>query len=222
MNMKHLARLIAVGVLAFFATTALAQFSNAQPNSGACFYTDFNFRGESFCMNAGQDAPTVPSSFNDRIRSIRVFGRAQVNFYNDSAFRGTSGSTSRDISDLRQVPLPNVPSKNWETRISSIQVRGGGFGGGYPGDYDRGGYDRRDRDRNRGDRDWHSNSPTRTVNCSSDLRRDREWCNTLGGVNSVRVVNENGRADCEWNRTFGIDSGRLWVGRGCAGSFEVR
>src|SRR5512142_491952 len=119
MNMKHLARLITLGVLAFFATTALAQFSNAQPNSGACFYTDFNFRGESFCMNVGQDAPTVPSGFNDRIRSIRVFGRAQVIFYYVSAWRVTSVSTCRYISDLRQIPLPNVPIFCWVIRISA-------------------------------------------------------------------------------------------------------
>jgi hypothetical protein len=233
--MKYLPRLFAaLGLLA--SSAAWAQFGNGRPNSGACFYTDINFRGQSFCMNAGQDASTMPSGFNDRIRSIRVFGRTQVTFFNDSLFRGVSGSTSRDIPDLRQYPLPDVPSKNWTTRISSVRV-GGGFGDGYPGgrdyhDRDRDGerdHDRyndvdRDRDQDRdhdADRDhdrdgWHGN----TVSCHSDSDRDREWCKTSSRVNNVRLVNQNGR--CEYGRTFGVDNGRLWTSHGCAGSFEVR
>jgi beta/gamma crystallin/DUF3011 family protein len=237
--MKCLARLVAVATLSLLASSlAWAQYGNARPNSGACFYTDYNFRGQSFCMNAGQDASTMPSGFNDRVRSIRVFGRAQVIYFNDSLFRGVNGSTNRDISDLRQFPLPDVPSKNWNTRISSIRVNGGGFGGGYPGDRDRdrdrdrdGDRDRdRDRDQDRGwygDRDHdrdndHRYGNTSTVSCSSDLDRDRDWCRTPGRVNNVRLVNQNGRGRCEWGRTFGLDNGRLWTSRGCAGTFEVR
>lgn len=231
--MKCLARLFAVVALSLLSTSgAWAQFGNSRPNSGACFYVDYNFRGQSFCMNAGQDAEKLPSGFGDRIRSIRVFGRAQVTFFNDSLFRGASGSTNRDINDLRQYPLPDAPGKNWNVRISSVRVSGGGFGGGYPGDRgDRDGDRDRDRDRNGwyGDRDrdrdqdrdqdrdnWHGN----TVSCSSDRDRDREWCRTPGRVNNVRLVNQNGR--CEWGRTFGLDNGRLWTARGCSGSFEIR
>ncbi len=231
--MKFLARFFAVATLALLATSAaLAQFGSARPNSGACFYTDYNFRGQSFCMNAGQDASTMPSGFNDRIRSIRVFGRAQVVYFNDSLFRGVSGSTTRDISDLRQFPLPDVPSKNWNTRISSIHVSGGGWGG--PGDrgdrdrdrdHDRGWYGDRDRNRDHdrySDDRWHGNQSDNTVSCSSDLEKDREWCRTPGRVSNVRLVTQDGRGRCEWGRTFGLDNGRLWTGRGCAGTFEVR
>ncbi len=236
--MKCLARSFAVIALGLLASSAAwAQFGNARPNSGACFYTDINFRGQSFCMNAGQDASTMPSGFNDRVRSIRVFGRAQVLYFNDSLFRGASGSTNRDIPDLRQYPLPNVPGKNWTTRISSVRVTGGGFGGGYPGsdrddrDRDRDGWygdrdrdrdwekDRdsdRDEDRDRDRNNWRGN----TVSCHSDSDRDKEWCRTPGHVNSVRPINQNGR--CEWGRTFGLDNGRLWTSRGCSGTFEVR
>jgi len=229
--MKCLARLLAAVALTLLTSSAWAQFGNARPNSGACFYTDINFRGQSFCMNAGQDASSVPSGFNDRIRSIRVFGRTQVTFFNDSMFRGVSGSTSRDIPDLRAYPLPDVPSKNWTTRISSIRVGGGGFGSGYGdrgdrdhdrdrdnngwyGDRDRDQDRYRDHDRDRDDR--HGN----TVSCRSDSDRDKDWCRTPGRVNSVRLVNQNGR--CEYGRTFGVDNGRLWTSRGCAGTFEVR
>lgn len=222
--MKCLARLLAAVALTLLTSSAWAQFGNARPNSGACFYTDYNFRGQSFCMNAGQEASTVPSGFNDRIRSIRVFGRAQVTYFGASLFRGNSGSTSRDISDLRQLRLPDDPGKDWNTRISSIRVGGGGFGGGYPGgygdrdrDHDRdhdGWYGDRDRDHDRGNR--HG----KTVSCRSDNDRDRDWCKTPGRVDNVRLVNQNGR--CEYGRTFGVDNGRLWTSRGCAGTFEVR
>ncbi|HEU5400524.1 MAG TPA: DUF3011 domain-containing protein [Terriglobales bacterium] len=218
--MNRLARFATVAVLGLLATSAAwAQFGNAQPNSGACFYSDYNFRGQSFCMNAGQDAATMPPGFNDRIRSIRVFGRAQVMYFNDSQFRGASGTTSNDINDLRQFPLPNVPGKDWNTRISSIRITGWQ---GRPGDFDGDGRrdwpDRRDRD----DHAWHSNDPISAVRCSSNYDRDRDWCGTPGRVNSVRLVEENGRTDCQWNRTFGIDNGRLWTSRGCAGTFEIR
>jgi hypothetical protein len=226
---------VAVIALCFVATSpAWAQWSKTPPRDGACFYVDFNFRGDFSCINAGQNAPSLPSNLNDRIRSIRIFGRTRIQFFNDSNFRGVSGSTSRDINDLRKLPLPDVPSKNWAVRISSVQLDGGGgYGGGNRGNHDRddrGGWygdrdrdhDRdndRDRDDNRDDR-WHGNSTT--VSCSSDVHKDKQWCRTPGRVNRVRLVNQNGRSSCEYNQSFGIDDGRLWTGRGCSGTFEVR
>jgi hypothetical protein len=216
--MKSLARFVAAALLGVLASSAAwAQFGNTRPNSGACFYVDYNFRGESFCMNAGQEAARLPPGFGDRIRSIRVFGRAQVTYFNDSDFGGANGTTSSDINDLRQFPLPNVPSKNWNTRISSVRVSGG------QGNWDRDrGRDYDYRGGGRDDRRWHSNDPITTVTCASDYDRDRDWCRTPGRINSVRLVEENGRRDCIWNQTFGIDNGRLWTSRGCAGTFEVR
>src|SRR3954447_116448 len=139
--MKHLARILSVVALLLLTTSfASAQWNNSAPRDGACFYTGSNFGGESFCMASGQSANAVPSNFNDRIRSIRVFGRARVQFYNAANFGGPSGSTSRDISDLRSLRLPgDNTGRNWETRISSVQIGGGGYGGG--GRDDRGGWD---------------------------------------------------------------------------------
>jgi uncharacterized protein YraI len=37
-----------------------------------CFYADFNYQGSSFCANRGQSDPDLPSSWNDRISSLRV------------------------------------------------------------------------------------------------------------------------------------------------------
>ena len=223
--MRSVIRRVAVIALFFVATSpAWAQWSRSTPRDGACFYVDFNFRGDFFCLAAGQNAPSVPSGLNDRIRSIRVFGRTRVQFFNDSNFRGSSGSTSRDIADLRRLPLPDVPSKNWAVRISSVQLDGGGYGGGYRGDRDdRGGwYGDRDRDRDHDRDNDRFNGNATTVTCSSDVRKDKQWCRTPGRVNRVRLVNQSGRSSCEFNQSFGIDNGQLWTGRGCSGTFEVR
>jgi len=222
--MKSLIRNVALVALycTLASSIAFAQYNNARPRDGACFFTDYNFRGQSFCLNEGQDASTIPSGFNDRIRSIRVFGRARVQFFNDSNYRGVSGTTTRDISDLRRLPLPDVRSKNWETRISSIQLSTGGFGGGHRGDRDddRGGWNGgNDRDH---DRDNHYGNNNQTISCNSDPRSQRDYCRTPGRVNNARLINQSGMNKCEWNRTYGIDNGRLWTAHGCSGTFEVR
>lgn len=247
--MKFLAQALAVATLTLLTTTfASGQFNSAPPRNGACFFTDYNYRGESFCVNAGQNAASVPSNFNDRIRSIRVYGGTQVQFFNDSNFNGASGATSRDISDLRRLSVPDARNKDWSGRISSVRIAGSGLGR-YADD--RGGWSRRDnsdrkhddddrdddrggwnqaQDRNHdngGDRDRHgANVPQDDnqgrVSCSSGLSSNREWCRTSGPVNSVRLINETGQNRCELNRTFGIDDGRLWTSRGCSGYFEFR
>src|SRR3954452_11633442 len=123
--MKRYTRLLAVVVLTLIATTfAAAQWNSTAPRDGACFFTDANYRGSSFCVNSGDTVNVVPPGFNDRIRSIRVYGGSQVHFYNDSEFRGVSGFTSNDISDLRGLLVPDDRSKNWGGRISSIQISG--------------------------------------------------------------------------------------------------
>jgi hypothetical protein len=230
--MKHLTRILSVVALLLLATSfASAQWNSTAPRDGACFYTGYNFSGESFCMASGQSANAVPSNFNDRIRSLRVFGRARVQFYNGANFGGPSGSTSRDISNLRELRLSPGSDRNWETRISSVQISGGGYGGG--GRDDRGGYGRdndrdrdrdhdRDRDRDH-DRDgWRDHNNARTVSCSSNGNPHRQFCSTPGRISNVRLVNQSGRKSCDLNQTFGIDDGRLWTSRGCSGTFEVR
>jgi len=41
------------------------------PRNGACFFMDADYRGDGFCMNAGESQQQVPDRFNDRISSIR-------------------------------------------------------------------------------------------------------------------------------------------------------
>jgi Peptidase inhibitor family I36 len=94
----------------------------AFPRRGACFYQDPNFGGSYFCMRAGMSYANVPPGFNDRITSIRVMG-ADVAIFNDTNFRGVGGRIRRDVANLRRWRLPTDPSRTWNDRISSIQVR---------------------------------------------------------------------------------------------------
>jgi hypothetical protein len=113
------------------------------PGSGACFYENPDFQGDYFCVRAGEAVESMPRGMNDKISSIRTFGRAEVRVFQDSRFEGRSGRFD-DVRDLRR--------QGWNDRISSIRVEG--FGGGRDRDRDR--FDNRDRDRDR-DRDRYDN-----------------------------------------------------------------
>lgn len=238
--MRSYMRLLVVFLLTLVASTfAAAQWNSQVPRDGACFFTDANYRGSSFCVNSGQSVSAVPSGFNDRIRSIRVYGGAQVQFYNAANFGGPSATTSRDISDLQRMSLTDDRNRNWSGRISSIQIGGQqGYGNGRNGNgndngrWNRGRNNGRNRDRDDRDRDGdHDRDRDRDgaynqnsrVSCSSDYRQGgREWCNTPGRVNSVRLVSESRQNSCQLNRTFGVTDGRLWTAGGCSGTFEVQ
>jgi hypothetical protein len=99
------------------------------PGNGACFYENPNFEGDYFCIRAGEAIDTLPRGMNDRISSIRTFGRGiDVRVFQDSRFEGRSARFD-DVRDLRQ--------QGWNDRISSIRVDSGRYGH----------YDDRDRER---------------------------------------------------------------------------
>ena len=98
------------------------------PRDGACFYRDAGFRGDYFCVRAGEDLPWIPAGLNDEISSIRTFGRAEVTVYQDRRFSGRSERFGRDVFNLR--------NEGWNDRLSSLRV-----------DRGRGGYGRDDRQR---------------------------------------------------------------------------
>lgn len=94
----------------------------AQPRQGACFFRDSNFRGDYFCMARGETFRSLPAGFNDRISSVRLFGGARVTVYQDSDFRGRDARFGRDIADLHDRRTRDDRDRNWNDRISSIQV----------------------------------------------------------------------------------------------------
>jgi len=83
-----------------------------QPRDGACFYLDAGYRGDSFCMNAGESRRNVEDRFNDKISSVRVFGRARVVVYEHENFGGARRTITGGVSNLQ----------DWNDRITAVQV----------------------------------------------------------------------------------------------------
>src|SRR5205809_6443141 len=95
-------------LLAVCAIVATASAASAQrwgrdrsPRDGACFYKDPNFKGEYFCVASGDEYNTMPEDMNDKISSIRIFGRAEVIVFRDVRFDGQSSRFGNDIRNLK-------------------------------------------------------------------------------------------------------------------------
>ena len=119
-----------IASVASFAVLAASSVVTAQgggplPRDGACFYEDTNYRGQYFCVRAGDDVDTMPSGANDRVSSIRVLGRADVSVYRDSRFRGESLQLNSSVRDL--------DDEDFDDAISSVRVEGRSSGGGSRG-----------------------------------------------------------------------------------------
>lgn len=128
--------LVVAGALLASASPSFAQRWGRErtPRDGACFYQDSGFRGDYFCVAAGEDLGSIPDGMNDRISSIRLFGRSQVTVFRDARYRGSSARFNGNIRNLKD--------EGWNDRISSLRVQSaggfGGFGGfGRNGDPDR-------------------------------------------------------------------------------------
>jgi hypothetical protein len=120
--------LIASSVVIALPSTLTAQRwgSGPVPRDGACFYQDARFRGEYFCIGAGDNLRAVPRDMNDRISSIRIFGRVEVTVFRDVRFEGDSTRFDRDVRNLRE--------EGWNDVVSSIRVRANDFEGRRNGD----------------------------------------------------------------------------------------
>ena len=83
---------------------------------GICVYEQTNFRGRSACWRSGEEERNLSrrEGLNDRVSSIRVFGRARADVYRDAGFNGGRLQVTRSITDLGQM--------NWNEQISSIEV----------------------------------------------------------------------------------------------------
>jgi Peptidase inhibitor family I36 len=117
----------AVLLLLIVSLSASAQYPTqwgrpTPPQTGACFYKDANFGGQYFCLKLGQNWSSMPSGFNDKISSIRLFRGAQVRIFADSNYGGANNRISRDVTNLQNLRLRNDPSRTWNDRISSIAV----------------------------------------------------------------------------------------------------
>lgn len=66
----------------------------------ACFYSNTNFRGDSFCVDQGDNFDDLPRSWDDRIRSVEVFGGARVDLCTDEGLSGACASVRTSQSRL--------------------------------------------------------------------------------------------------------------------------
>jgi hypothetical protein len=82
-----------------------------------CVYEGVGYQGRSQCWDAGEQEVNLnrTNGWNDRISSIRVFGRSGVDIYRDADFRGPRLRINGDVPDLDQM--------NWGDQVSSFQVR---------------------------------------------------------------------------------------------------
>jgi hypothetical protein len=94
---------------------------SAEPRSGVCFYRDANYRGDYFCVEAGNSIASLPGQMNDEISSIRTFGNAEVTIFQSDRFEGRSTRFENSVRNLTE--------EGWNDRLSSLRV-GRGFGGG--------------------------------------------------------------------------------------------
>jgi hypothetical protein len=92
-----------------------------QPESGICVYEDANYRGRSQCWIVGtqQNDLAKAGNWSDRITSIRVFGRTNVELYRDHGFYGEELTIDQDVPDLARV---GSNYGNWNDSISSLKV----------------------------------------------------------------------------------------------------
>ena len=88
--------------------------SEAMPTAGVCFFRDKNFRGEYFCVRAGESLAKLPGDMNDEISSFRVIGSVDVQVFKGDKFKGPSGRYFTDVRDLKR--------EGWNDAISSLRV----------------------------------------------------------------------------------------------------
>jgi hypothetical protein len=125
---RHLGFALLVPAILLFANPFIARVQaqrrfERQDRDRVCFYTDAYYRGDSFCANPGDGMPNVGGRFNDRISSIRIFGRAEVTVFADEGFGAARRTFNRDV--------PNLHDLGFNDLITSFQVSGGARGGGF-------------------------------------------------------------------------------------------
>lgn len=120
-------RLLSISLLAGLATIAAAPSASAQswgrgaqPQAGACFYEDIDFRGRYICTRLGDGSERVPSKLNDEISSIRIIGHAEVIVFRDGSMRGDARRFTSGVRDLRD--------SGFNDRLTSFIVQPRGYG----------------------------------------------------------------------------------------------
>jgi hypothetical protein len=145
-------RILPLSIVVILAGAFSLSSLKAQDNRGdrVCVYEHSRYEGWSQCFGPGEEIADLKSR-NNKISSIRVFGRANASLFADTNYRGYELRVSNDIADLNtyvvQQPIGNFPA-NWNDKVESLRV-----GGDRDGDRDR------DRDRNTSNRNPREREP---------------------------------------------------------------
>jgi Ni/Co efflux regulator RcnB len=88
-----------------------------------CIFEDVRFEGWSQCFMPG-DQITDLKGHNNRISSVRVFGRANVSLYDEKNYRGHELQLTNDVSDLatRNMQRSGALLANWDNHVQSLRV----------------------------------------------------------------------------------------------------
>jgi hypothetical protein len=92
------------------------------------FFSEPNFRGESFIVESGgvvenlSRLPRQRGSWNDGISSFRIEGIATVVAHADAGLRGPRLESSSSLGDLVAERRPGHPEATWDRAISSLRV----------------------------------------------------------------------------------------------------
>ena len=68
-------------------------------DAGACFYSERNFGGSSFCLDQGEQLNSF-RTWDNRIRSVEVFGGASVDLCTDRNLYGYCATLRSDTARL--------------------------------------------------------------------------------------------------------------------------
>jgi Peptidase inhibitor family I36 len=114
--------LILIAVLC--CSLAEAQFgpnwsSATPPENGACFYDKPDFKGDYFCLDVDASWYQMSKTFNHKISSVRVIGKANVKAFSQADFKGDSILIADRTPSLKQVA---ENGKKWDNRIASVAV----------------------------------------------------------------------------------------------------
>jgi hypothetical protein len=90
-----------------------------QNRDRVCVYQDIHYQGWEQCYSAGDEVTSMQRR-NRAISSIRIFGRARVEVYDDTEFRGRSAQFTSDVPDLGLRNLSG--SRSWSDQIQSLRI----------------------------------------------------------------------------------------------------
>ena len=137
---RRLLFLAGVGVL--LAGSVVPAAAQRRDDDRVCFYRDVQFQGEAWCYRAGDEIADLRNRRNE-ISSVRVFGGARVEVFDDQEFGGASDEFDRDVPDLNRRNMEG--RRSWNDRIESFRIDdgrrgrlGGIFGNRDPRDNGRG------------------------------------------------------------------------------------